>query len=127
MPVKVEVHQITISIPLRYGGEDVPYDFPLRNGDQWEAIVDIDTGQINGWPEGKSGNLYTKVCDSGVYTLFEEGNPSSFAERRDYVPNGIVPGEYGDYVDLKINDKGVITNWPTNPDISAFFPDREED
>ena len=39
---------------------------------------------------------------------------------QDYVPHGVVPGEYGDYVILKI-DKGRIVNWPAKPDVSEFF------
>lgn len=28
---------------------------------------------------------------------------------------------YGDYVELEIDENGIITNWPKRPDISAFF------
>lgn len=62
----------------------------------------------------------TKVADAaapdfGVLATLEN----------EYVPNGIVPGEYGDYIDLKINADGIITNWPKNPDCSKFFPEDE--
>ena len=67
-------------------------------------------------------NLYCKVCDAGVYTLFDEDG-QTIAIRAGYVPHGIVPGEYGDYIDLKINEQGIITNWPKQPDASEFFED----
>jgi len=31
-----------------------------------------------------------------------------------------------DYVMLKIDSGGVITNWPKSPDVSAFFPREDE-
>jgi hypothetical protein len=60
-----------------------------------------------------------KVNDSGTYIL-RDGSGDIIAERDDYVPHGIIPGEYGDYVDLKINEVGKITNWPKNIDLSGF-------
>src|ERR1039457_3992065 len=95
---EVDVATIRIQVAVRCDEEDIPNDFPLRKGDMWEATVDVDTGQIKDWPKGKSGDLQMKVCDSGTYTLFDrEGKQLS--ERQDYVPNGVVPGEYGDYID----------------------------
>jgi hypothetical protein len=41
--------------------------------------------------------------------------------RDGYVPNDLVPGSYGDYVELSINEEGVITNWPKNPSVDEFF------
>ena len=117
---EVDVATIRIQVAVRCDEEDIPNDFPLRKGDMWEATVDVDTGQIKDWPKGKSGDLQMKVCDSGTYTLFDrEGKQLS--ERQDYVPNGVVPGEYGDYIDLKINSDGIITNWPKEPDFDSFF------
>lgn len=121
---EIEIKSIIINVPVRYEEEDIPYDFPMRHGDQWSATVDIDTGQIQGWPQGKVGHLYMKVVDGGSYNLVGDQG-QTLATRQDYVPHGIVPGEYGDYIDLKINEHGVITNWPKNPDVSAFFQDED--
>lgn len=103
----------------------MPNDFPFREGDMWKAKVEIDTGKIVGWPEGKSWDLDMKVCDEGSYYLLDsEGN--TVADIQDnYVPNGVIPGRYGDYVELNINTQGVITNWPKKPNLSAFFEDEE--
>lgn len=124
---EVDVKWVKIDVAVRYDDEDIPYDFPLRKGEIWSAIVQVDTGQIEDWPEGKSGEMYMKVCDQGSYFLLDErGNTVDFIEN-DYVPHGLVPGEYGDYINLKINEKGVITNWPKRPDFDDFKLGRDDD
>lgn len=119
---EIDVKSVFVSLPVRYGTDDIPDDFPMRNGNKWEADIDIDTGAIYGWPElarFAECSLNMKVCDSGTYVLYDDkGN--IVATRKDYVPHGIIPGEYGDYVDLVIKN-GIITNWPKHPDVSAFF------
>ena len=123
--VEREITKVKIEVPVRYDEEQIPYDFPLRSGDMWNAIVDIDSGQIDDWPKGKSGNLFLKVCDSGSYTLIERNGNEPLSIYADYVPHGLIPGEYGDYIDLKINEDGVITNWPSSPDVSEFSGDED--
>ena len=39
----------------------------------------------------------------------------------EYVPLGVVPGAYDDYVSLCIDENGIIANWPKKPDVSEFF------
>lgn len=119
-PVEITISAVKITVPIRYGDEDVPMDFPLRSGDIWTATVDVDTGQIREWPEGRGGLFQTKVCDLGVYELFGESG-EVLAKLNDYVPHGLIPGEYGDYIVLEIDSKGVITNWPRRPSVSEFF------
>lgn len=128
---EVEIKTIFINIEPRYIGDgdddDVPSDFPLLNASKtaWVAWVDIDTGRIQDWPQGEVREMYCKVCDAGTYALYSPTG-TELAKIDGYVPNGIVPGEYGDYVNLKINADGVITNWPKSPDLSAFFGDDED-
>lgn len=126
----VEIKFVVIDIEPRYIGDseddDMPSDFPLLNETktQWRAKVDIDTGVIEGWPHGDAREMFVKVCDAGIYTLLDaSGNELALLDR--YVPHGVVPGEYGDYVSLKIDESGRITNWPKNPDVSEFFSDDE--
>jgi hypothetical protein len=123
-PVEIEVFTVYVMLPVRHEDEDMPYDFPLRRGDIWEAFIDIDTGKISGWPEGRKGGFYMKVCDSGVYRLISPDG--EITERNDYVPHGLIPGDYGDYVQFEINEQGIITNWPKTPDVSCFFQDEED-
>jgi len=108
----VEVKYIVIDVPVRYDDKDIPYDFPFRKGGAWRITVDIDTGRIHGWPEGYAAcNVHMKVCDEGVYTLLAPDQTVVAKLEQEYVPRGIVPGEYGDYINLHINEDGFITNW----------------
>lgn len=119
--VYVQSPYVRMILPVNYGEEDIPNDFPLREGNAWEAEVDIDTGEITDWPVGKSGNLEMKVCDEGVYVLLDYGF-EEIASLKGYVP-AIVPRDGGDYVNLKINSEGIITNWPKGKKASVadFF------
>ena len=67
------------------------------------------------------------VCDSGTYILYNAQEKEVARISRNYVPNDLIPGEYGDYIDLKINKEGFITNWPKGPDVSEFFKIDEDD
>lgn len=124
---EVEIKTILIDIAPRYIGDseddDMPSDFPLLNAtkDSWVAYVDVDTGKIKDWPQGDAREMHVKVCDAGTYRLFDDEGVAVAAIINNYVPNGIVPGSYGDYVELKIDETGTITNWPKSPDISKFF------
>lgn len=122
---EIDIRQVHVWLPVRFEDEDMPYDFPMRAGDEWAAYIDIETGVIQDWPKGKTGSFYLKVTDMGCYTLFGPDH-EMLAERNDYVPHGVIPGEYGDYVDFEIDENGKITNWrkPQHLDFSAFFPDK---
>lgn len=118
----VNVTHVRVSLPVRYGEEDIPNDAPMRSGDTWNAVIDIDTGQILDYPKGGALDLSMKVCDSGLYALLcPDGE--TLAEIQDYVPHCVIPGEYGDYVELNVDSEGVIQNWTSNPDVSDFFPE----
>lgn len=122
----IDIQTISIDINPRYIGEEdgVPEDFPLLNHGHWGAVVNIDTGQIQNWTGcGKSWQLFTKVCDEGTYALYDSEGQQVACLEGHYVPNGIVPGEYGDYIHLQINENGIITNWSDSPDVSRFFED----
>lgn len=118
--VEKDIKSVIIDIPVRYGEEDIPNDFPHREGDRWKATIDVETGQIQDWPQGKTGSFDMKVYDEGTYTLIDqEGNEVAKIDE-DYVPNGLVPGSYGDYVEMEINKDGIVTNWPTHPSFHEF-------
>lgn len=118
----VNVTHVRVSLPVRYEEEDIPNDAPMRSRDMWNATIELDTGYVLDWPKGKSLDLRMKVCDSGIYTLLDEDG-RVVAEIQDYVPHCVIPGEYGDYVELDIDSEGVIQNWTSNPDVSDFFPE----
>ena len=120
----VDVTILDIRLPVCYEDEDIPYDAPMRNGDVWYAKINIDEGKVINWPQGKTLDMFMKVTDSGVYTLYTD-ELEEVASRHDYVPHSLVPGEYGDYVHLKIDATGKITNWPANPTLSDFYKEDE--
>ena len=128
---EVDIAIVVIDIEPRYIGDseddDMPTDFPLLvDGKTWRASVNIDTGKIEGWPKGEKRSMHVKVCDAGIYTLIDASG-IEVAQINGYVPHGVVPGSYGDYVELTIDENGVITNWPKNPDISRFFRNSVEE
>ena len=126
---EVNVKTLLISAKFRYVGDseddDVPTDFPLLTGSMWNAYIDIDTGVIADWPQGDARELYVRVCDQGNYSLLDENGETLFERFDNYVPNDLIPGEYGDYIELNIDGTGKITNWPTSPSIDEFMEDSD--
>lgn len=114
LTVKVEktinVAAVRVVLPVKYGDEDMPYDFPFRKGEQWEIVIDVDTGKIRDWPQGLAYELSMKVTDGGSYYLLDEKGEVVAAREQSYVL-GMIPGSYGDYVLLHINPDGTIGNW----------------
>ena len=110
IPTQIEVYAIKVVLPVEFEDEDIPADFPMRIGDVWEAIIDIETGKIRLWPQGESGRLSMKVTDGGEYYLLSPAGEEVGSIVNNYVPK-CIPGEYGDYVDFDINVDGSILNW----------------
>ncbi len=125
---EVEAKYLRVHIPVRYDEEDIPKDFPLRievendkdGYDWWDATIEVDTAKILNWPQGITGEMFMKVCDEGSYFLLDESGETIKEIIEDYVPNNILPGEYGDYVSLVINEEGIITNWYDSPSFEDF-------
>lgn len=127
-PQDIEITSVLIELPVDYGDEDIPNDFPGRKGDTWFGLVDIDTGMIKDWPKKYgSAQLEMKVVDTGTYTLYGP-NDEEIIKIQDYVPNRLIPGDFGDYVNLHIDETGRIVNWPEPDriDLSEFFPEERE-
>ncbi len=122
--VKFDVAFIGIAAAVRYEEEDMPNDAPMRDGGMWRAMVNADTHRIIDWPEGKTLSFYMKVCDEGIYTLYDK-DKNLITEKSGYVPNDLLPGEYGDYLELKIDETGLITNWLSDADFSDFTNEEE--
>jgi hypothetical protein len=126
MPIEVDISLLEIDVPVRYEEEEIPNDFPLRAGERWAATINLDTHVIENWPKGRPGRLYLTVRDSGSYRLISRVG-ELVAERNDYVPNKLIPGKYGDVIDMTVDENGKVTNWPANPSVEAFFKNEDDE
>lgn len=110
-------------------GSRIPLRDPKPNdhlgGGDWLPVIDLDTGKIEGWPEGTTADIHYKVCDDGDYALLDADH-KVVIEIDGYVPSLMCPeGEgYGDYVIMKVAADGSIANWKA--DLSAFEKDEDE-
>jgi hypothetical protein len=123
-PIEIDVKKIRIFVPVKYGEDDMPNDFPFRIGDSWAVTIDVEEGKILDWPEGIAHKLEMKVTDGGSYYLLGGANDVLASLEQDYVPD-CIPGSYGDYIDLDIAEDGTIMNWDKNFGIEEFFPNDE--
>lgn len=126
-PSEIEVSHVLIDVPVSYGTEEIPDNFPLRVADRWRAKIHLETGCIDGWPQGVPAELFLTVRDSGAYSLLAPDG-SEIVKRESYVPNRVIPGDYGDTIQFKVASNGMIEGWrqPTQRDFEAFFSDEEE-
>jgi hypothetical protein len=122
---QIEIKSVLINInPRHLDEEEKPV--PMLNGDSWEVIVDLESGKIRNWPQGEEREYYWKICDAGSYHLLDKYDKVALSINNNYVPNKLLPGDWGDYLDLKINGEGVITNWLRNPTADDFYSDDED-
>ena len=96
---------------------------PCREGNLWCPVIDIESGVILNWQQGVKADIHFKVCDSGSYYLVDAHDKRVLSREDDYVPNSLVPGSYGDYIVMQIDETGKITNWPANPSFEEFEQD----
>lgn len=103
-------------IPCRKG---TTADNDDLGGGEWCPTIDLNTGKIEGWPEGTTADVHYKVCDDGDYELLDE-NRNVIACVEGYVIDMMCPegSGYGDYVIMKIGPDGTIANWSV--DLSPF-------
>lgn len=120
LPTEVEITHVRIAAAVNYEEEEIPNDFPGRRGEMWHAVINVDTGEIAGWPQGRGERMHLTVKDSGSYYLMDSSGKEVSSIEANYVPHGLVPGDYGDVILLHIDETGRITNWPKRPDLSQF-------
>lgn len=85
---------------------------PCKNGDNWQPKIDVETGRIINWEQGKTASVHYKVCDDGDYTLIDSKG-QVIAKKEGYVISALAPREngYGDYIMMDINEDGIIEDW----------------
>lgn len=131
---EIEVVTLEISAGARYwedsevnGVQDDNGDLiPFRNGDYWEPKIDLETGTIIDWPKGTTAKIHYKVCDDGTYYLKDKDGITQLM-KEGYVPNDLIPGEYGDYIIMDIDENGKILNWYADPSLDEFTNEEDED
>ena len=108
-------------IPCREG---TAADNDKLGGGNWCPLIELESGQIEGWPAGTTADIHYKVCDDGDYALLDE-NRAVVKAIDGYVPDIMCPGGEadGDYVIMHIGADGVIANWRV--DLADF--ERKED
>ena len=95
------------------GVEDKNGDLmPCMNGDVWSPSIDIDSGIIINWEQGKKAEVHYKVCDAGSYYILDE-NQEEILSIEGYVPDVMCPkgNGYGDYIKMDIDEDGKILDW----------------
>lgn len=114
----VEIRRVEIKVPLPY--YEFPEDLPFLDDQTWNPIIDLNEGRIIDWPENYPINIFLKACDSGDYYLLDENDKVVSSLERDYVPNKLLPGKYGDYLELSISPSGRILNWKKDASLEDF-------
>lgn len=130
---EVDIKYCQLKVEPRYwedstvdGVEDVDGDLiPCREGDLWCPLINIETGEIINWSRGTTANIHYKVCDAGSYYLQDENYKTLLSIEDDYVPNSLIPGEYGDYIVMNVDINGNIKEWKASPNLEDFL--NEED
>lgn len=99
---------------------------PCRVGDDWQPLIELETGKIINWEIGKTANIHYKVCDDGEYVLLDEFEHEIKRLKNCYVINDLSIGEsgYGDYIIMSIDENGVIKDW--SPTLEEFQNDSED-
>lgn len=95
---------------VQEGPRPAPSRMPGMDGYRWRIVVDLDLCRVAYWPEGTVAKIHYKVCDEGIYELWDaEGR---VIERHcGYVPRRVCPDGYGDYIVLIINESGCVLDF----------------
>jgi hypothetical protein len=120
--VEVEVKTLVVKAEVRYwedseinGESDTENgdNIPCKNGDIWNPEIDIETGIISNWEQGKTADIHYKVCDLCGFELKDENGNIVHKEEDGYVPRTLSPKEngYGDYIIMDIDSEGKIKDW----------------
>jgi hypothetical protein len=128
--VDVDVKTLVVKAEVRYwedseinGESDTENgdNIPCKNGDIWNPKIDIETGIITNWEQGKTADIHYKVCDLCGFEIEDVNGNVIHKEKDGYVPKTLSPKSegYGDYIIMDIDENGKIANW--NFDIDDFI------
>ena len=123
-PTEYKIHNIvTITVCIPANDDEIAPDAPMRKDDMWEIDINVATKSVNSWPAGVAMSLAACVADSGCYYLKTDNDEIITSLEEEYVPNNLLPGEYGDYLELEIDEYGTITNWLKDANFKDFQPE----
>lgn len=99
-------------------------NIPCKMDENWLLEIELETGIIKNWEQGKTANVHYKVCDCGEYFLKDEYH-NTIIQTDGYVPKMLCPAEdgYGDYIIMDIDENGKIDKWKA--DLSYFDDDED--
>jgi hypothetical protein len=125
-----EVKYLQARVGARYwedstvdGVEDEEGDLiPCRDGEYWCPLIDLETGIILNWEQGKVASIHYKSCDDNEFILLDE-NKNHVKSIDGYVIDIMSPKEegYGDYVIMDVLANGQIQEYKC--DLSDFTAD----
>jgi hypothetical protein len=108
---------IKIIVPQRYEEVQIINGVEYPENSKLEMLIDVDNGMAFGWKVAT--HIDWKICDEGIYQLLDEDENLLDEIYEDYIPD-IIPNEFGDYLDLKINKDGFIERWKRGVEVSSF-------
>ena len=128
--VEIDIKYLKVVAGVRYwedaeinGVDDTENgeNIPCKEGVNWCPIINIETGRITNWEQGKTASIHYKVCDEGEYWLCDAGYNEVYKYRGHYVPDVLYPKEdgYGDYIIMDIDTDGYIKDFKI--DIQDFI------
>ena len=121
MKVKIKVEKevdlklLIVKAGVRYwedsevNGENIP----CKIGELWCPQIEIETGKILNWEQGKKAEIHYKVADCLGYEIQAENGEVVLSAEDGYVPDTLCPkgNGYGDYIIMDIDENGQIVNW----------------
>jgi len=86
----------------------------------WDVVIDIDKGTIPTWPRDTPMDIDFKVTDKGTYIVYNHGGKEMVRLEKKPIPHNLLPCKDG-VLKLKIDNRGRITNWLSEPNLDDFF------
>lgn len=125
MKVKVKVEKEVevkwVAFRVSYDADDIVPDWAGANGGKLDMVIDLETGMVEDWPQGKEGAVHIKAVDQGRYWLRDHEGRDVAEIIEDYVPHGAVPGAYGDYIVFAIDQSGKVKPWSVDLEEDSWF------
>lgn len=84
------------------------------HGESWSPIIELATGRVLDWPEGRQAHVHRKVCDEGEYWLLDKNMQRVAKWKDDYPPEEILcigSAGFGDYINLRVGVDGAVAGW----------------